>query len=86
MDENAEGKVIKSIFENKKIPLKKEEIEYDEYFPKNFKQIEAETKEAKENNLNTAMEFNEVDIAVPKYREVKKIEETTDEIVDEKIR
>ena len=41
-------------------------------FQKKFEQIEAETKERNKNFLNTAMEFNEVYIAVSKEREHKK--------------
>lgn len=81
MDEKNEEKLIKSIIENKNISLRKEEIEY---FPKTFEQIEAETVEKNENFLNTTMKFNEVDVEVSKLREDKKIEETIDEIVNEK--
>ena len=72
MDEKIEEKLNKSIIENKNIPLKKEEIGYEEYFPKYFEQIDAETEEKNENFLNTAMGFNEVDTAVSKEREDKK--------------
>lgn len=81
MDEKNEEKLIKSIIENKNILLRKEEIEY---FPKTFEQIEAETVEKNENFLNTTMKFNEVDVEVSKQREDKKIEETIDEILNEK--
>ena len=84
MDEKIEEKLNKSIIENKNIPLKKRRNRVWKIFPKNSEQIEAETEERNENFLNTAMEFNEVDIAVSKEREDKKIEETIDEIVGEK--